>query len=145
MEPTEDAIKLWQHIHGASSHFPIALIIASFLFDFGSVLFKRPTWRIVGFWTLFTAAVVAVPTMLSGFTGLNGWFHVEKWDAASQLTHRNVAIGASILLLVLVGWRIARKDGMAKGELAAYLLLAAILTGAIGYVGYLGAYVARGY
>lgn len=147
MSSTEpDPIKLWQHVHGASSHFPIALIIVAILFEMGAILFKKPTWRVVGFWAVIVAAVLAVPTVLSGLTGQLGWFGVTKWDAEHLILHRNVSLwgGGAIVLLAL--WRVLReKTGMNPGEFVAYLLALAAATGAIGYTGYLGAYVQSGY
>lgn len=157
MEP--DPIKIWQHIHGASAHFPIALMSMSFLFDLGGVVLRRPAWRTVGFWCLLVAAVVSVPLILSGFTGQLGWFHQDKWEADKMLVHRNVALAAGVLIFILTAWRASRERhhlsgaatpreheiGMRAGELAAYLVILALSTVAVGYTGWLGAYVARGY
>lgn len=141
----EDPIKIWQHLHGASSHFPIALMIASFLFDLGSLLFKRPSWRIVGFWTLFTSVVVLPMAILSGFTGYLGWFGFSKWDAAGLVLHRNLSLVGAGVLFALAVWRMRRRDALKGAEFAAYLVLAALAMGVISYTGYAGAYVARGY
>ena len=150
MNPTaEDPIKLWQHLHGASSHFPIVGMMLAMAFDFGATLFRRPTWRVVGFWTLFAAAVIAVPAVISGLWGQQGWFGVTPAltlnPQSSVLFHRNVALfgaGAAILLSL---WRIVRRDALKGGEWAAYLVILLLATGAIGYTGYLGSYIARGY
>jgi uncharacterized membrane protein len=141
----EDPIKLWQHIHGASSHFPVAGIILSFLFDLGATLFRRPNWRHVGFWTLIATAIVSVPAVVSGLSAQLGWFGVDKWQADHLLIHRNVALGGAGLALLLALWRVARRDDLKGGEWIAYLVLAAVATGLLGYTGFLGAYVARGY
>ena len=141
----EDPIKLWQHLHGATSHFPIAGMILSFLFDFGATLFRRPTWRHVGFWTLIAAVVAAVPTVLTGLSAQYGWFGIEKWPADHLLIHRNLALFGSGVGLVLAIWRTVRKDALKGAEWFVYLALLAVATGLIGFTGYYGAYVARGY
>jgi uncharacterized membrane protein len=141
----EDPIKLWQHLHGATSHFPIAGMILAFLFDFGSVIFRRPSWRCVGFWTLIAAAVVSVPTVLSGLSAQYGWFGIEKWQADHLVLHRNLALFGAGAAIVLALWRTVRKDDLKGGEWIAYLALLAVATGLIGFTGYYGAYVARGY
>ena len=147
MDPNEpDPMKLWQHVHGASSHFPIALIIVAVLFEIGAVLWKKPTWRTVGFWAVIVAAVLAVPTTLSGLTGQLGWFEFDKWEAEHLILHRNVSLWGGGAILLLAIWRVVRaKNTMKPGELAAYLIALIGATGAIGYTGWLGAYVARGY
>jgi uncharacterized membrane protein len=141
----EDPIKLWQHIHGASSHFPIAGMILSFLFDYGAIVFRRPNWRHVGFWTLVATAVISIPTVLSGLSAEYGWFRIEKWTADHLLIHRNIALAGAGVAIVLALWRAARRDQMKGGEWIAYLVLMTVATGLLGYTGYLGAYVARGY
>jgi uncharacterized membrane protein len=141
----DDPIKLWQHIHGAAAHFPIVGMILSFLFDMGAIVFKRPNWRHVGFWTLIAAAVVSLPTVLSGLSAEYGWFGVEKWQADHLILHRNLALAGSGAAIVLALWRSARKDALKGAEWIAYLVLLTIATGLIGFTGFYGAYVARGY
>jgi uncharacterized membrane protein len=149
--PTEDPIKFWQHIHGASVHFPIALIICAFLFDFGSTLFKRETWKIVGFWCLIAAAIVALPASISGLAGHIGWFGVkpdpDTYDFTNvglSLGHRNLALVGTGIAILLAIWRTARRDALKKGEWAAYLILLFGATFSIGVAGFLGAYVRMG-
>lgn len=155
--PQEDPIKLWQHLHGASVHFALALAFVSFAFDLGSQVFHKKEWRTVGFWSLVVAVCLAVPAILSGLWGQLGWFKVEKWvtDPIAHLyLHRNVALGGSITLLLLLIWRSATKDfGVSRTGLdrkgnqvyLVYILLSFLATLAMGYTGYLGGYVARGY
>lgn len=156
--PTQDPIKLWQHAHGASVHFALALALVSVAFDWGSIMLRKPEWRTVGFWALFVAVVLSVPALFSGLWGQLGWFHAEKWEAESVLRHRNFALAGTITLLGLLIWRVLTRDfdieltrrpdsgsrTQAKHFLP-YLLLATLAAGAIGYTGFLGGYVARGY
>ncbi|MDX1935021.1 MAG: DUF2231 domain-containing protein [Capsulimonadales bacterium] len=145
MSPKEDPIAFWQHIHGATAHFPIVGLILAFCFDMGATIFRRPHWRTIGFWTLLVAAVVSVPAVLSGLTGQNGWFGVSRWMSDSMERHRNVAIVVSVLAVLLSLWRIVRKDELKGTEWLAYLVLLTVATGIISYTGWLGGYVARGY
>jgi len=142
----DDPIKLWQHIHGACSHFPIVGMTLSFLFDIGAILFRRPNWRPVGFWTLIAAAVISVPTVLSGLSAEYGWFGISpKWEAEHLILHRNLALAGSGAAIVLALWRAARKDMLKGAEWIAYLVVLTVATGLIGFTGFYGAYVARGY
>ena len=155
--PQEDPIKLWQHLHGASVHFALALTLVSFVFDLGSKIFGKKEWRMVGFWALVVAVTLALPAIFSGFWGQLGWFRIEKWEAESLLPHRNFALGGSIGIALLLIWRSATRDfGVAraarvelnrKGDrlYLGYLVLMLAATIAIGYTGYLGSYVARTY
>jgi uncharacterized membrane protein len=140
-----DDIKLWQHIHGACTHFPIAGMVLAFLFDYGSMVFRRPNWRTVSFWTLIAAAVVAVPAILSGLTGQLGWFGVTPWPADHLLAHRNAALIGGGAAIVLALWRVLRRDALKGGEWIAYLCLMTLATGVFAYTGFLGGYVVHGY
>ena len=141
----EDPLKLWQHVHGASVHFPVALAVVSALFDLGALALRRDTFRTVGFWCLIAATVVAVPALLSGLAGQLGWFGIEKWEAENLIRHRNLAFVCSGALLVLSVWRIAARDRASTGARVLQILIAVAAATSAGWTGYLGAYVARGY
>lgn len=141
----EDPLKLWQHIHGASVHFPVALAVVSALFDLGALALRRETLRTVGFWCLIVATVVAVPALLSGLAAQLGWFGIEKWEAESLLKHRNLALIASGILLVLSVWRVATRDQAPPAIRAVQALIALAAAVFAGWTGFVGAYVARGY
>jgi uncharacterized membrane protein len=145
----EDPVKLWQHLHGAAAHFPIACIMVALAFDYGSQIFKQPQWRTVSFWCMIVASVVAIPLIFSGFAGQLGWKFLgadtpwETLDHAVEL-HRNIALAGSITTMLLTIWRTVRRDQFTKGQWGAYLAIATLATGAIGFTGYLGAYVRSG-
>lgn len=144
----EDPLKLWQHIHGGSSHFPIALIMVAFLFDLGGAIFKRDDWKSVGFWCIILGALATIPAVLSGLSGGNGWFGGEwanREYSASMARHRTLALIASGLAIVLALWRTIRKDKMRGPETMIYLFLLGAAVGVIGVVGYLGGYTGHGY
>ena len=152
--PPEDPIKLWQHVHGASVHFALALSLVSIAFDLGSKLFGKKEWRTVGFWALVVATLLSLPSLLSGFWGQLGWFKAEPWTADHLLQHRNLGIIGTVVLVVLLAWRSGTGDfGIARHshdrrkdtQYVLYLLLALVGAGIMGYTAYMGAYVARGY
>ena len=141
---SQDPFSWWQHIHGASSHFPIALLIFAFLFDFGSTIFQRRDWRPIGFWALLVGAAMTIPSVGSGLTGQLGWFGVSPWGATSILTHRNLALISGGLSLALALWRIVRRDQLKGREWFLYLTILTAAVGLISYTGLLGAYVSQG-
>jgi uncharacterized membrane protein len=152
--PQEDPIKLWQHLHGATIHFALALALVSAAFDLGSKLFGKKEWRTVGFWSLVVAVVLSVPAVLSGLWGQLGWFKMDKWEADHLLSHRNIALIGSGALLALLLWRTLTADfgngrtGLdrrGQRDYTIYLVLVLLAAGAMGYTGFLGGYVARGY
>lgn len=144
----EDPLKFWQHIHGGSSHFPIALIIIAFLFDLGGAIFKRDDWRTVAFWCLILGTLAMIPAVLSGLSGGNGWFGGE-WSnreySASLGRHRTLALVAAGTSLIVTIWRVVRRDKMRGPEQMIYLVLLGATVGIITVAGYLGGYTGHGY
>lgn len=149
----QDTFTFWQHLHGGSTHFPIALLFVAALFDFGSSIFKQTHWRTVGFWCLMLSAAAGVVACASGLAGGNGWFGVQ-WDGRgmtdgeanirSLANHRMVALISTGIILVLALWRSVRRDKLEKAEWGTYLV--ALTVGVIGILtaGLLGAYVSKG-
>ncbi len=144
----------WQHLHGASTHFPIVLIMLAVVFDVGAILFKKESWRTVAFWCFLLGALFSIPSILTGLSGINGWLGVkeeEKWfiDPGSKgeqfvNRHRLMAFifGGSSIVLAL--WRAAVKDKLKGLPFYVWLLLAVVVAGGIGFVGFLGGAITHG-
>jgi uncharacterized membrane protein len=144
----EDPLQFWQHIHGGSSHFPVALIIIAFLFDVGATIFKQDKWRLIGFWCIILGALAAIPAVLSGLSGGNGWFGVEwanRQYSEHLNSHRTLALVAAGIALVLALWRGIRGDKMQGAEWIVYLICLGGSAGAVTIAGYQGGYVGHGY
>ena len=149
---TKDPLSLWQHIHGATTHFPIALAFISAIFDAGALVFRRPNWRTVGFWTLITALVLILPAIASGLYGIyldSGG--KEKWASDGYnhvraiIWHRNMSFFAGGLLFVAATWRVIKHDDLTMVARIVCLLLAIAATVFVGVTGYNGAYLPLGY
>ena len=128
----------WLSMHGALTHFPIAMLIAAFLFELGSVLFKKPDWRPVSFWLLVTGVAGAAPSLLTGWMVGNEMYGHTASPPAVFTTHRLMAFATSIAALLLLLWRIAIKDRAAGGLLAASLIAGLVVFCGVSYTGYLG-------
>lgn len=144
----QDPLQFWQHIHGGSSHFPIALVMVAFLFDLGATLFKKDSWRTVSFWCLIVASLAAIPAVLSGLAGGNGWFGVEwanKEYSTKMPAHRQYALITTAILHIVTLWRIIRREKLQGAEWFVYLFFLLVATVLVGYTGWLGGYVGHGY
>jgi len=146
----EDPISLWQHFHGATTHFPIALAIASVAFDLGGLVLKKDSLRAAGFWTMVAALLSA---LVGTGTGLYYIYLDPKGKTnfanglteATVLLHRNYGLAGTGLLALAGLLRLARRDRLTNVTLVIYLLLALAGTVFIGLTGFKGGYVARGY
>ena len=87
-------------MHVVLIHFPIALFLAGCLFDlFGK---ERPALAAAACFNLLGAAIMAVPTAL---TGLLAWHFALDGAQLKGLLLLHLVLGASsAVLIVLVGW-----------------------------------------
>ena len=101
----------WDKLHGAMTHFPIALLMFSTACDFVSVAFKKLTFarglRLVSFYGLAFAA------------------HRFVWPAFG-------------LLVTLAVWRLVVRDAMSRTGLCLYLILMLLASGFVAAAGYFG-------
>ena len=149
---TEDPLRVWQHLHGATTHFPIALVFVSAVFDAGALLFKKTNWRTVGYWTLMATVIMLLPVVASGLYGIyvdaegkdrmtNGGYNVAR----TILWHRNMSFFATAFLLIPAIWRTAKRDEITTAARVVCLLFVVIGAAFIAVVGYNGGYIPRGY
>src|SRR6476620_140550 len=112
----------WPRLHAALNDLPAALLLISMLFELASVALRRPTLRVVGYWTLVTGAVGAVLAVLSG---LQAEEHVAHGEAVHQLmhTHEELALITLGIFVVLALWRIVRESRMGGTERGVVLAL----------------------
>ncbi len=127
----------WPEMHGALTHFPVALLITAAVFEIAAAVLRKPAGRIVSLWLLVAAVVMAVPTLLTGwFTG-NHIFGARRapsvfvWHRAAAFT----TVGLAVVLLLM---RLRKKDQMTGGALAVSLFLILSIAGVVGFTGYLG-------
>src|SRR5215469_5680034 len=92
---------LWTKLHGGLTHFPIALVMVSIVFDLGSLIApenveksRRSALRVAGFYTLVLGALSSIGAVLSGLlishgelrgTGNLARHHIFLWPAFGLL------------------------------------------------------------
>ena len=137
-------MSIWYHLHGALTHFPIALGIISFFFDLAGAVTRRQSLRLAGFWTLLVAATASVAAGLTGCLVTNletasGWNKMPSF-----VLHRGLGIFVAVLLVTLALWRGAQRDKLSGRGFVGYLVGVAFAAAAVGLAGFLGNRVSTG-
>lgn len=121
--------------HPLLVHFTIALVVTSSVFFVLSkiVAGKADTFALVGRWTLWSAALVTLLTLLAGWQAFNSVAHDDVAHAVMK-THRFWALitAGALFLLALWCWR-------AKEVSTLIVAGSLVVTGLVGITGYLGA------
>ena len=128
----------WARIHGGATHFPIALLAVSVLFDHAGFWWpdegRCREFRAVGFYSLFVAAAAAPAAVVSGIalskgtlmgSGLLALHHYFVWPAFGLLTG-------------LAVWRLVVRERASRRARGCYLALASLTLAAMMTAGYWG-------
>jgi len=130
--------KFWANIHGGSTHFPIALIIAAVLFDVaGYALNRQPHSKdlhAAAFYALLLGAAASFVAVLSGLI-ISGW-HVHGGGLLGK--HHLFVWPAFGLIVALAVWRLVVRQQASRGAYGMYLVVsmtAAVVMAIAGYWG----------
>jgi uncharacterized membrane protein len=133
MEPA-----LWSKWHGATTHFPIALMFVSVFCDlvafFGRETVFRRQFRFAGSLTAILGALGSYAAAATGIAITGG----QLWGHDTMLRHHQFVWPAFILMTVLAAWRAASRGEPSRKAEILYLGLAclsALLVGGAGYWG----------
>jgi uncharacterized membrane protein len=133
IEPT-----IWSKLHGATTHFPIALMLVSAFCDGVSLLWANAEWqRALRSTAALTITLGALGSCAAVATGLitTKW---QFWGHGTLLHHHQFVWPAFGLMVALATWRLAARLPLAQAPPMAYLILlflAAALMGGAGYWG----------
>ena len=130
---------IWPKLHGASTHFPMALAMAAALFD-GLGYFwpasspRKAQLHAAGYFTIILGALGTFPAVLSGLFMTRGvtlghdallFHHLFVWPAFAGL----VGLGV---------WRVVVDDRASPRSFTAYLIVLYITAGLMAGAGYWG-------
>jgi uncharacterized membrane protein len=128
----------WDKLHGAMTHFPIALLLFSTGCDFVSVTFKKLPFarelRLVSFYALAVAALASVGAVVSGIALTKG----DLWGRGDLGWHHRFLWPAFGLLVALAVWRLVVREAMSRFGLCLYLFLMLLASGLVAGAGYFG-------
>lgn len=128
----------WGNIHGGSTHFPIALLFSSLLFDAASFgITRKPIsrdLRVAAFYALLLGALASFAAVLSGLI-ISGWQFAGSGTLAKHHLFVWPAFG---LIVALAVWRLVVRDQASRPAYGGYLLAALVATGFMLAAGYWG-------
>ena len=132
---------LWAKMHGGATHFPIALVMASTLFDMASLFVRdnpgktrRAGFQAAGCYTIVLGALGAFGAVGSGLVMSKG----QLLGQGNLARHHAFLWPAFGLLVSLAIWRIVVRDHASARAFKIYLagsMLTAVLMAAAGYWG----------
>jgi uncharacterized membrane protein len=134
----------WGNIHGGSTHFPIALLFSSFLFDVaGFGLHRKAISRdlhIAAFYAVLLGVLITFAAVLSGLI-ITGW----KFSGEGSLAkHHLFAWPAFGLIVALAVWRLIVRHKASRPAYGGYLLASLVATGLMLATGYWGGEMGMG-
>jgi uncharacterized membrane protein len=128
----------WARMHGAATHFPIALLTVSVFFDHAGFWWRgelrRRDFRAIGFYCLLIGAAASPVAVVSGIalskgillgTGMLALHHYFIWPAFG-------------LLIGLAVWRLVTRECASRRARGCYLAIASITLAAMMSAGYWG-------
>lgn len=129
---------IWGNLHGGSTHFPIALLPASLLFDaLGSGVRaedRRRDLHAAGYYALLLGALASFMAVLSGMI-------ITHWQFAGEgtLAKHHLYVWPAFGLLVALGvWRLIVGVRASRVGMGLYLLATLVTTGLMLASGYYG-------
>lgn len=134
----------WANIHGGSTHFPIALLFSSFLFDAAGYGLHRKAFsrdlHIAAFYALLLGALASFVAVLSGLI-ISGW----QFKGGGTLGKHHLFVWPAFgLIVALAVWRLLVRDKASRPAYGGYIAASLVATGLMLAAGYWGGELGTG-
>jgi len=134
----------WAKLHGASTHFPIAMVFGACAFDLLSVVAWGKPWardaNVAGTYTLTLGALGGILAVVSGLDLTKG----EMWGGGALRWHHLFVWPAFTLMMAIAGWRLVVRDKLTRRSYVIYVTVELVLTGLTAAAGYWGGEMLQG-
>ena len=132
---------IWVKMHGGTTHFPIALVMASVAFDLASVIIpestdgsRRAGFRVAGYYTLLLAALGSIGAVVSGLMISRG----QLWGHGNLAHHHTFLWPAFGMVVALACWRLVVGSRASHAAFKIYLAASMLTGGLMAAAGYWG-------
>ena len=130
--------QFWYVVHGGSTHFPIALLIASLFFDIAGYMLRSDKFsrdlHAASYYALILGALGSLAAVASGVL-LTNW---QTMGTGKLLLHHEFVWPAFRMLIALAVWRIIVQDKASRLGFGLYIVAAFVAAGLMGAAGYWG-------
>ena len=124
-------------MHAALNDLPVALLLASVIFDLLGAVLKKETMKAAGYWTLIGGLVGGGLAAIAGLMAEKVAEHGEETHAMME-THETFAFVTVGLFVALAVWRTARRGMLGKQEQTIYSTAGIIGAGLLIFTANLG-------
>lgn len=126
-----------ESVHPLVVHFPIALLMTALFLDGVALVFKRPGLHRVALWNFGLGTLGAAVAVLTGLQAARIAKHSFEIHQVMEL-HRKLGIATLILGVLVVGWRLFKRDHLtARGRFLTLLAMLA-MAGTLAFGAHLG-------
>ena len=126
-----------ESVHPLVVHFPTALLMTALVLDGMAVLLKRPGIHRIALWNLCLGTVGAAVAVLTGLQAARIAKHSLAIHQVMEL-HRKLGIATLILGVLLVGWRLLKRDRLTSNVRVLMLLIMLAMAGTLAFGAHLG-------
>ena len=126
-----------ESVHPLVVHFPIALLLTALLLDVVALGLKRPGLHRVALWNLSLGTIGAAVAVRTGLWAAEIAKHTFEIHQVMEL-HRKLGIATLVLGILVVTWRLWKRDRLGVRARAVTLVLMLAIAGTLGYGAHLG-------
>lgn len=94
-------------LHPMTVHFPIALLLASFVSETVALVFKVPSWHRISFWNLLFGTWGALAAVITGGIAATAARHGSVQSYQTQRGHELVGSLAFAMAVMALSWHLA--------------------------------------
>jgi len=127
-------------LHAAAAHFPIALFLTSVACELLGLVLRKQSLRDGGFWMHVFATMGAAVTVAFGWFG-NPWRFKHNEMAQIVRVHQWWGVATLSCMLLLLVWRLSRRNRFGKWEFAVYGAATLAVMGLVAITGYMGGHL----